>query len=183
MVEMYRPAYEELHSKASYLFSTRRTTPQVVDIEQTLNVPVDPSDANHLLLAEHISSTLDMLTITRTSRKDAETVAPSYFLMIEALRLGFLLGREEEIDTSNKWEHQVMVGAFDSIRKSISRIATSFLETTSLRGTDAAIQFGNAIEASRSYQSHLATIEEMQSEKPNAASLAVLARQLENFRL
>lgn len=183
MVEMYRPAYQELHSKATYLFSRKNAPVQVADIEQTYGVPLDPAEANHLLLTEHISSTLDLLTITRTSHKDAETVAASYFLIIEALRLGFLLGREEEIDTSNKWEHQVMVGAFDSIRKSISRIATSFLELTSLRGADAAIQFGNAIEASRSYQSHLSTIEEMQTEKPNAASLAVLARQLENFRL
>jgi glutamate dehydrogenase len=183
MVEMYRPAYEELQSKATFLFTKKNTPLQMAEIQQTYGVPVDPVDANNLLLAEHISSTLDMLTITRTSRKDAETVAACYFLMIEALRLGFLLGREEEIDTLNKWEHQVMVGAFDSIRKSISRIATSFLELTTLTAADAAVQFGNAIETSRSFQSHLATIEEMQSEKPNAASLAVLARQLENFRL
>jgi len=183
MVEMYRPAYKALLLRATHLFANKKSPLQKIEVEQVYEVPVDSSDANNLLLAENISSTLDMLTIARTSRKDADTVAASYFLLIETLRLDFLLAREEEIETSTKWEHQVMVGAFDSIRKSISRIATTFLESTPLIGSEAALEFAVAIESSRSLHSHLATIEEMQSEKPNAASLAVLARQLENFRL
>jgi glutamate dehydrogenase len=180
MVELYGPLYTEMVKISTDIFPDRRTKEILRSLTTFEELGLSREAAIRLAILDYIPSILDLLSIARLSQRNIKQVSVIYFILIDTLRLAPLLEREEEIDTANKWEHQIMVDAFERLRKNMSRIAVSFLE---MYGDKPENTLKAIVENSRSYSTHLTTIEEIQSEKPSATSLSVLARQLESFRL
>lgn len=180
MVELYRAPHSSLVLAAESFFPQDKAHKVLNNLNRYQEAGLSESIARRLVLFEHIPSCFNILASVRSSQNEAARVGEIYFAIVEALRLDSILGIEDSIDTVDKWDHQVLSGAFENINKALSRVTSQVLRLHRTTSTEGAKRI---IERSPSYPSHRGCLEEIQAEKPNAMSLSVLARQLANFQI
>jgi glutamate dehydrogenase len=184
MVITYASAFQSLLSDSEEIFGT----PQEGSIARhgtdlAVEGNLNSTDLNNLILIDNIANALDIMSIIRQSGASANHSAVVYSSIIETLKINFLLGIEDHVETNNKWEHQVLMSASNNIRKNISRLAVEILQSDQLDYNDITTKVLSILKNSRSYPGHLITIDEIQNDKISVAALSILANQLQHFLL
>jgi glutamate dehydrogenase len=179
MIRLYRGTFATLTNHSQLVFTgaeLRRFDARVVDYEKR---GASSTDATLLSLYRRVNMILEVLWCAREYDQDVREVARSVSRCLETLKINSLFRFENALESSNKWEQELVTGAYQEIRRSISVIIGRVLSTSDCSE--------NALNARLAATSHkdaiISTIAEVEENnrlrKPFQISvLPVVARQL-----
>lgn len=127
MVELYRDSYRTLaDAPLEVLAGTEREMYQL-RLHKYGEQGLGEQIAQAFALFPRISVHLEMLWATRQSSCELSSVAGRTSEIIENLGLEALLSLETSIDTRDKWETELVLNAYQNMRRSVSSLACEML--------------------------------------------------------
>jgi glutamate dehydrogenase len=179
MIRLYRDTFATLTNHSQLVFTggeLRRFETRVSEYEKR---GAASNDAILLSLYRRVNMILEALWCAREYDQDVREVARSVSQCLELLKINSLFRFENALESSNKWEQELVTGAYQEIRRSISVIVGRLLRSSNKTEND--------VNARLSATSHkdaiISTIGEVEENtrlrKPFQISvLPVVARQL-----
>ena len=178
IVALYEEPYQILSEKGAELFSGIRQGQYIEKLELYKDVyGIDPVTARKLALAPNIIAALEMLWAAKKSHSDVLLVADIFTQIYDSLKLEIILANRETIEALTKWEHQLLLNAFEEIRRSVSLICCKLI-ALNVTEMDA---IREKLLASPSYTELINTLDELTTSSMTVAALSVVARQLRTF--
>jgi len=179
MVRLYRDAFSTLTDHSQLVFTggeLRRFESRVGEYEKR---GATSSDAILLSLYRRVNMILEVLWCAREYNQDVKEVARSVSQCLELLKINSLFRFENALESSNKWEQELVTGAYQEIRRSISVIVGRLLRATN----NSVDSFDARLSATPHKEAIISTIAEVEENtrlrKPFQISvLPVVARQL-----
>ncbi len=179
MIRLYRDAFLTLTDHSQLVFAgdeLRRVEARVTEYSGRGALS---NDAVLLSLYRRVNMILEVLWCAREYNQDVREVARAVSQCLELLKINSLFRFENALESSNKWEQELITGAYQEIRRSISVIVGRLLASQSnTRGTHT-----ERLSATQHKDAIIATIAEVEEntrlKKPFQTSvLPVIARQL-----
>jgi glutamate dehydrogenase len=179
MIRLYRDAFSTLTDHSQLVFTggeLRRFESRVSEYEKR---GATSSDAILLSLYRRVNMILEVLWCAREYNQDVREVARSVSQCLDLLKINSLFRFENALESSNKWEQELVTGAYQEIRRSISDIVGRLLRA----GDSSADNFSARLSATSHKDAIISTIAEVEENtrlrKPFQISvLPVVARQL-----
>jgi glutamate dehydrogenase len=178
MIDLYHRRFQTLIDHADDIFEPKESVSYSSLRAHAHERNVEESSARRLALFPDTLRIFEMLWASRESAQSIPTVARVYELVVNALNLNEVFLLESKIETTSKWESELLSHSFDDIRRGISTtvielIAHSISDTSTVH---------TAITQSENYEQFNATLSEISDSSPPVTSIAVLARQIVGFR-
>lgn len=179
MVRLYREKFSILADHAELVFSGTELSRFRDRISSYQGRGVSIEEATALSLYRRIILVLEVLWSAREFGQDVKEVAQAVSATLDALKVNTLFRFESSLESSNKWEQELIAGAYQEIRRSISCAAGRLLK----KGLTSAQQIHAALAAIPLRDSIYATMVEVEDgvklKRPFQISvLPVVARQL-----
>lgn len=179
MVRLYRDAFLTLTDHSQLVFAggeLRRFETRVVEYQGR---GASASDAILLSLYRRVNMILEVLWCAREYDQDVKEVARSVSQCLELLKINSLFRFENALESSNKWEQELITGAYQEIRRSVSVIVGRLLKNPD----QASGTYSERLSATPHKDAIVSTIAEVEENtrlrKPFQISvLPVVARQL-----
>jgi glutamate dehydrogenase len=176
---LYKDAFATLTDHSQLVFTggeLRRFDTRVTEYEKR-GAPT--RDAILLSLYRRVNMILEVLWCAREYNQDVKEVARAVSQCLEILRINSLFRFENALESSNKWEQELVTGAYQEIRRSVSVIVGRLLRA----GDNAADNYDARLSATPHKDAITSTIAEVEENtrlrKPFQISvLPVVARQL-----
>jgi glutamate dehydrogenase len=184
MVKLYAPVFETLTTHGALVFTGQEFVRFERRVSEYRNMGAQEGDAIVLALYRRVLPLLEMLWSAREFKADVRYVASTYSQILEEFRVNELFKFENILETTSKWEQDLIVGAYQEIRRNISLITGQIVQG-GIIGADAirgAMRGGVGYEAIRST---MTDIEELAKQKRpfQIAALPVISRQLRLFAI
>jgi glutamate dehydrogenase len=179
MIRLYRDAFSTLTDHSQLVFTGSELSRFEARVSEYEKRTATSSDAILLSLYRRVNMILEVLWCAREYNQDVKEVARSVSQCLELLRINSLFRFENALESSNKWEQELVTGAYQEIRRSISVIVGRLL-----RAGDSSADSSNAkLSATSHKEAIISTIAEVEENtrlrKPFQISvLPVVARQL-----
>lgn len=184
MVKLYAPVFETLTTHGALVFTGQEFVRFERRVSEYRNLGAEEQDAIVLALYRRVLPLLEMLWSAREFEADVRFVASTYSQVLEEFRVNELFKFENILETSSKWEQDLIVGAYQEIRRHVSLITGQIVAMgiADAEGIRAAIRGGTGYEAIRST---MTDIEELVRQKRpfQIAALPVVSRQLRLFTI
>ena len=179
MIRLYKDAFATLTDHSQLVFTggeLRRFETRVTEYEKR-GAPA--SDAILLSLYRRVNMILEVLWCAREYDQDVKEVARTVSQCLELLKINSLFRFENALESSNKWEQELVTGAYQEMRRSVSVIVGRLLRA----GNSAADNYDARLSATPHKDAITSTIAEVEENtrlrKPFQISvLPVVARQL-----
>lgn len=146
-------------------------------LERYTSQGVDSVTARELALFPEIGKLLQIMYLSLSSKVDMDTVSLVYASTMKETGLSRLFALEHSLETTNKWEHQLMVTSFEEMKASASTLTTKLLTKSAV--TEESVRA--AVAANPGYDQLASSIEEMKLGGATVPAIAVIARQVKNF--
>ena len=179
MVRLYKEKFSILASHAELVFSGGELARFRDRISVYQSRGISHEEATALSLYRRIILVLEVLWSAREFGHDVKAVAQAVSVTLDALRVNTIFQFESSLESSNKWEQELIAGAYQEIRRSISCAAGRLLK----QGLVSPQQIQSALSAVPLRDSIYATMVEVEDsvklKRPFQISvLPVVARQL-----
>lgn len=179
MVKLYKEPYKDLASKGSHIFTGERQVQHAELLTQYMGLGIPEPVAKKLALGPNIIAALEMLWAARKSNSEIVFVARIFSQIYEILNLHVILGGKVSIETPTKWDHQLLLGAFEDIRRSVSLLTCKLIALDATE--EATIRY--KLQSSASYSELTTVLAELQKSKISVAAISIIAKHLRNFSL
>jgi glutamate dehydrogenase len=179
MVALYSDAFDTLSQHAVGVFSGEELTRFERRVQQYQQQGVSYDEAALFSLYRRILPVLEVLWAAREYRKDVQLVASVFSQVFDDLGVNNLFKFESMIETTNKWEQELVNGSYQEIRRNISLITGQLLASAITTSED----IRSALRSSAGYEAIRSTMNDVnetaRQRKPfQVAVLPVVSRQL-----
>ncbi len=179
IVKLYASAFETLSKHASLVFIGQELVRFERRIEHYTSLGASQNDAVLFSLCRRILPVLEVLWSAREFKHDVKVVASVYSLILEELAINTLFKYEQLVESSNKWEQELVSGSYQEIRRSISLLTGQLLKRSLITPQEVS----KALHAALGYEAirtTMADVEEATKQKRpfQVAVLPVISRQL-----
>jgi glutamate dehydrogenase len=178
LVDLYQVRFQTLVEHADDIFEPNDATNYQEYRERLIAGGLKPETARHIALYPDTLRIFEMLWTSRESRQSIPVVASVYGRIVEKMQLGKILKMETAIDTSSKWESELLSHSYDEIRHGISLLAVKLLEN----GLFESDKISRCLEESANFEQLNATLIELEGSVPSVTAIAVITRQLASFK-
>ncbi len=179
MANLYAPAFKTLSENAEVVFAGQELARFERRRADYRELGVSQQDATLLSLLRRVLPLLEVLWSAREFSHDVTRVASVYSRILDELGVNTLFKYEQVLESSNKWETELVAGSYQEIRRSLSLLAGKVLKLGAESPQDvvAALKASSAFDAIRST---MADVEEAERQKRpfQVAVLPVISRQL-----
>lgn len=184
IVSLYAEQFKTLATHSALVFTGKEFSrfERRVTEYRALNAQI--SEANTLALYRRILPLLEMLWSAREFSCDVKMVASTYSQVLEELRVNELFKFENLVETTSKWEQELVEGSYQEIRRSVSLITGQIVK----KGLTQPEEIRTAIITASGYEgirSTMTDVEELLKQKRpfQVAVLPVITRQLRMFKV
>jgi glutamate dehydrogenase len=179
MVRLYADKFAVLRHHSQLVFTGSELTRFEDRVIRYEKLGASRDNAVLLSLYRRVIMVLEVLWCAREYAQDEKNVAQFVSTLLEVLKVNTLFRFESSLESTNKWEQELVEGSYQEIRRSISSIAGRLLQR-GLRTPEELIQ---AISATAPKDTICATMAELEDgirlKRPFQISvLPVIARQL-----
>jgi len=184
MVSLYADQFKTLAAHSTLVFTGKEFARFERRVAEYRTLDAQIPEATTLALYRRILPLLEMLWSAREFSCDVKLVANTYSQVLEELRLNELFKFENIVETRSKWEQELVEGAYQEIRRSISLITGQIVG----KGLCQPEEIRAAVTAAAGYdsiRSTMADVEELLKQKRpfQVAVLPVVTRQLRMFKV
>ena len=184
IVSLYAEQFKTLATHSALVFTGKEFSRFERRVSEYQALDAEISEANTLALYRRILPLLEMLWSAREFSCDVKLVASTYSQVLEELRINELFKFENLVETTSKWEQELVEGSYQEIRRGISLITGQIVKKGLSQPEDirAAITSASGYEGIRST---MTDVEELLKQKRpfQVAVLPVITRQLRMFRV
>ncbi len=179
MVKLYSDAFDTLAQHAVRVFSGEELVRFERRVEQYRRLGASHDQAILFSLYRRILPVLEVLWAAREYNHDVQTVASVFSQVFDDLGVNNLFKFESMIETTNKWEQELVNGSYQEIRRNIS-LVTGQLLNKSITTPDAVRKALHSSEGFEAIRSTMHDVNETaRQRKPfQIAVLPVVSRQL-----
>jgi glutamate dehydrogenase len=177
LVQLYETGYRSVVQDIEHILVGKEYDAYRARILKYQQFGLDDFAAKSLAIFPRIVIVLEMLWAARQSGEDMKRVAALFSTVMEELGVGSFLSQTSAPETANKWENELLLGANDEIRRSLSRITTKLLEAKAVSRDDALAHLRKL----PGFERVKATLEEARAETPSVAAMSVVAKQLRSL--
>ena len=184
IVLLYAPTFETLTTHGALVFTGQEFVRFERRVSEYKRLGASERDSVVLALYRRSLPLLEMLWSAREFKSDVRLVASTYSQVLEELRVNELFKFETILETTSKWEQDLIVGAYQEIRRNISLITGQIVMRglTNPKDIQAALTGGNGYDAIRSTMTDLEEL--VRQKRPfQIAALPVISRQLRLFSI
>jgi glutamate dehydrogenase len=184
IVKLYAPTFETLTTHGALVFTGQEFVRFERRVSEYTRLGASERDSIVLALYRRTLPLLEMLWSAREFKSDVRLVASTYSQILEEFRVNELFKFENLLETSSKWEHDLIVGAYQEIRRNISLITGQIVKRglTDSKDIQAALKSGSGYDAIRSTMTDLEEL--VRQKRPfQIAALPVISRQLRLFSI
>jgi NAD-specific glutamate dehydrogenase len=179
MVRLYAEKFAVLRHHTQLVFSGSELTRFEDRVQQYEQKGASRPDATLLSLYRRVILVLEVLWCAREYDQDERDVAQFVSTLLDALHINTLFRFEGALESTNRWEQELVEGSYQEIRRSISSITGRLLD----RGLRTPEELLHAISTNSYKESICSTIAEVEEgirlKRPFQISvLPVIARQL-----
>ena len=179
MVSLYAGAFETLSANAQQVFTGQELTRFDRRLEHYRTLGASPEDAVRLSLLRRVLPALEVLWCAREFARDVTVVAPVFSQLLEELGINILFKYEQVLESSNKWETELVAGSYQEIRRNLSLLTGRLLK----RGITSAGDVREAVRAAAGFDAIRQTMSDVEDgerqKRPfQVAVLPVVSRQL-----
>jgi NAD-specific glutamate dehydrogenase len=183
IVSLYAEQFKTLSTHSALVFTGKEFSRFERRVSEYRALDAQISEANTLSLYRRILPLLEMLWSAREFSCDVKLVASTYSQVLEELRINELFKFESLVETTGKWEQELVEGSYQEIRRSISLITGQIVK----KGLTQPEDIRAAIASSSGYEgihSTMTDVEELLKQKRpfQVAVLPVITRQLRMFK-
>jgi glutamate dehydrogenase len=179
LVKIYQDSYQTMLKHTDELFVGESRVRYLEIVEQYNALKLDDFTVRSLAVAPTIVIILEMLWAAKKSNKNVKEVARVFFQIMDCFGLNPVLKAHDSLEILSKWDHQLLLSAFEEIRRSISVLTCELLKSTDFSNEEVI----NKLKSSLNYDELMSTIEEIKASPASAAGLSLIARQLRTYRL
>ena len=179
IVELYKNGYSTLVHHADQIFVGEDRELYFERLKAFRKLDLEEFTARSLAVFPMIILILEMLWTSRRSGKNVTEVAQTFSSVIEGLKLAAILKMENLVETTSKWENELLVHSYEEMRRSISVITWKLLDASAL--DQEAVQ--RLLHTSPSYEQLCHTVDEVIADGPNVAAISVVAKHLRAYQL
>jgi NAD-specific glutamate dehydrogenase len=184
IVKLYAPTFQTLTTHGALVFTGQEFVRFERRVSEYKRLGASERDSIVLALYRRSLPLLEMLWSAREFKSDVRLVASTYSQVLEEFRVNELFKFENILETSSKWEQDLIVGAYQEIRRNISLITGQIVKRglTDSKDIQAALKGGNGYDAIRSTMTDLEEL--VRQKRPfQIAALPVISRQLRLFSI
>lgn len=183
MVRLYSEIFRTLSIHSAMVFTGKELPRFERRVTEYRELGASDGAATTLALYRRILPVLEMLWSAREFSSDVRVVAGVFSQVLEELRVNELFKFENILETSSKWEQELVVGSYQEIRRNISHITGQLLQ----KGITDTEKVQSALREASGYEgitSTMTDLEELLKQKRpfQVAVLPVITRQLRLFR-
>jgi len=184
IVALYADQFKTLSIHSALVFTGKEFARFERRVSEYRALDAQITEANTLALYRRILPLLEMLWSAREFSCDVKLVASTYSQVLEELRINELFKFENLVETTSKWEQELVDGSYQEIRRSISLITGQIVRKglTQPHETRSAVVNATGYEGIRST---MLDVEELLKQKRpfQVAVLPVITRQLRMFKV
>lgn len=179
MADLYAPTFQTLTENAEMVFVGQELARFERRRERFRSLGVSDSDAVRLSLLRRLLPILEVLWSAREFSRDVTLVASVYSRLLDELSVNTLFKYEQVLESSNKWETELVAGSYQEIRRNLSLLTGKMLG----RGAHSTQELVSALKESSSFESIRSTMADVEEAERNkrpfqVAVLPVISRQL-----
>jgi glutamate dehydrogenase len=178
LVDLYQVRFQSLVEHADDIFEPSEASSYQDYRERLIAGGVERETARHLALYPDTLRIFEMLWTSRESHQSIPVVASVYGQVVAKLHLEKILKMELAIDTSSKWESELLSHSFDEIRHGISLLTIKLLEKSIFESE----RISRCLKESANFEQLSATLLEFDGSLPSVTAIAVITRQLNSFK-
>jgi glutamate dehydrogenase len=184
IVNLYEAQFKTLATHSALVFTGKEFFRFERRVTEYRALDAEITEANTLALYRRILPLLEMLWSAREFSCDVKMVASTYSQVLEELRINELFKFENLIETTSKWEQELVEGSYQEIRRSISLITGQIVKKGLTQPNDIRVAITGAT-GYESIRSTMADVEELLKQKRpfQVAVLPIITRQLRIFKL
>lgn len=177
MVELYAGPYKTLCEQAEKVLIGEEKTRFIERRDAYLALGLEKSLAQSLALSPRALPIFEILWTSHSTTKDVSVAARVFSEVMDLTGINSVLRKERTIEPKDRWEQELLNGAYDDIRRRVALI-TSKLINNGLTGGD---QVTNAIRMSANFPGLGDLLNELRQTAPSVGALSVLAMRLRGF--
>ena len=182
IVKLYAGEFKTLTSHSASVFTGQEFTRFERRVTEYKQYGASEQDAVVLALYRRVLPLLEMLWSAREFKSDVTFVASAYSQVLEELRVNELFKFENILETSSKWEQDLIVGSYQEIRRNISLITGQIVKRGQSEDVRNLIRSGSGYDSIRATMADLEQI--VRQKRPfQIAALPVISRQLRLFKV
>lgn len=179
MVERYGKPYQELLTLDEKVMDDPHHEQFVETYRHFRKLNFEEEEAKSLALFPNVLSAFEMLWSAEQTKSKVRLAASVYSQIVVDLGMDAVFNAESTIQTTNRWENELLVSAFADLRRGVSIIATGLLRAKITERS--AIQ--NVISQSDMLEPIQSNIRECVSKNVGIAPYSILAKQLNRFSI
>jgi glutamate dehydrogenase len=120
---------------------------------------------------------LEMVNAARLSGKELITVARCYAALLETLHVNQFVTLGRPIETQNRWDNELLLGAYEDIRTALTAVACELFND----GIMSPQQMKDALKKHPALEDFIATLNEIGERGVNPAALVFVSKKLRRF--
>lgn len=177
IVELYKDAFNQALTTYSEFCDATEIAAINSSRELYLGLGLDADVVNRLAIFPVFVPRLDILWSARETGCTLGEVGQVYGAVSQMLRVKEIKAISEQIEATNKWEHQLLVTALEDINKQVTQLSTELIK----RGLKGKAEIEQVITSDDQYPALEASLEDFLQGPKAAAPLAILARGVRLF--
>ena len=182
IVSLYAEQFKTLATHSAVVFTGKEFSRFERRVTEYRALDAEITEANTFALYRRILPLLEMLWSAREFSCDVKLVASTYSQVLEELRVNELFKFENLVETTSKWEQELVDGSYQEIRRNISLITGQIVR----KGLTQPDEIRSAVANASGYEgirSTMMDVEELLKQKRpfQVAVLPVITRQLRMF--
>ena len=179
MISVYREPLESLLTHGRLAFSGEEQEIYDLRLERTKSLGIGEFAPRMVAAFPRVASLLEILWTAEKTSQPVTQVAESYSQVIDFLNVSAVLAMEPLIEVNNKWERELLSGAYHELRRGVSQLSIKLLDQSITEPEEAL----HTLKASVSYERLASTILEIKESHPTVAAISVIAKQVRRFVL
>lgn len=184
IVNLYAGQFKTLSTHSAAIFTGKEFSRYERRVTEYRALDAQIAEANLFALYRRILPLLEMLWSAREFSCEVTVVASTYSQVLEELRINELFKFENQVETTSKWEQELVEGSYQEIRRSISLISGQIVGKGLTKPEEIRAALTNA-PGYEGIRSTLTDVEELLKQKRpfQVAVLPVITRQLRMFKV
>ncbi len=179
MVRQYKAPFAAFVDQAESVLSATDGDAFRAGILRYSTYGLDQAVSRRLAAVPFINRALELLRISQRTGVSIEIISKIDSQVISELNLTSLLYPSQLPETTTKWEHQLLLGSYDDLRRSVSRNTEKLAQMGLINSQDIVAR----IRRSPSFEAISNMLEELRGVAPSVAAIAVVSKQLRGFSL
>ena len=182
IVSLYAEQFKTLATHSAVVFTGKEFSRFERRVTEYRALDAEITEANTFALYRRILPLLEMLWSAREFSCDVKLVASTYSQVLEELRVNELFKFENLVETTSKWEQELVDGSYQEIRRNISLITGQIVRKGLTQPDEIRAAVANAT-GYEGIRSTMMDVEELLKQKRpfQVAVLPVITRQLRMF--